>query len=504
MTSPIQFSVKSGVGAATRSGCLIVGVFEDHKLSGAATALDRASRGQLRAILRRGDIDGKAGQCLLLQALNHVPAQRVLIVGCGSARELNDAKYRRILAAAAARLNETGSGDAVNFLAELPVAGRDVYWKVRQAIEATRDTAYRFDAFRSKRNGRNPVLKRMTIAVAEARQVAAAERALREGTAIANGIDLAKNLANTPPNVCHPTYLATRAKELARKHRSLKVTVLEEAQMRRLGMNSLLAVARGSRQPPKFIVFEYTGARAGGKPIALVGKGVTFDTGGISIKPAAAMDEMKFDMCGAASVFGTMSAVAEMKLPLHLVAAVPTVENMPGGNASRPADIVTTLSGQTVEILNTDAEGRLILCDAITYIERKYNPQTVVDIATLTGACVIALGNHATGLFSNHQALADALLAAGQTSGDRAWQMPLWDEYQPQLDSPFADMANVGGREGGAITAACFLSRFAKNLQWAHLDIAGTAYRSGKQKGATGRPVPLLTQFLLDRAGRSR
>ncbi len=504
MIGSIQFAVKSGLGAGTRSGCLVVGVFENDKLTHAATELNRASRGQLRAILRRGDIEGRIGQTLLLQALNNVPAQRVLVVGCGGARELNEAKYRRVLAAAAARLVETGSNEAVSFLGDLAVPGREVYWKIRLAVEAAREARYRFDAFKSKRNGRVPPLKRMTLAVAEARQLAVAERALHDGTAIANGVDLAKDLANTPPNVCHPTYLAQRARELVRRHRSLKVTVLEEAQMRRLGMHTLLAVARGSHQPPKLIIFEYKGARGGGKPIALVGKGVTFDTGGISIKPAAAMDEMKFDMCGAASVFGTMSAVAEMKLPLHVVAAIPAVENMPGGNATRPADIVTSLSGQTVEILNTDAEGRLILCDAITYIERRYAPQAVVDIATLTGACVIALGNHATGLFSNHQALADALLAAGQTTGDRAWQLPLWEEYQSQLDSPFADMANVGGREGGAITAACFLSRYAKNLQWAHLDIAGTAYRSGKQKGATGRPVPLLTQFLLDRAGRSR
>lgn len=504
MTSSIRFAAKSGLGAGTRSGCLAVGVFENGKLTHAATELDRASRGQLRAILRRGDIEGRIGQTLLLQGLDNVPAQRVLVVGCGVARELNDARYRRVLAGAASRLMETGSSEAVSFLSDLPVPGLEIYWKVRLAVEATREARYRFDAFKSKRNGRAPALKRLTLAIEEARQLPAAGRALHDGAAIADGIDLAKDLANTPPNVCHPTYLANRAKELARQHRSLKVSVLEEAQMRRLGMHSLLAVARGSHQPPRLIVFEYKGARGSGRPIALVGKGVTFDTGGISIKPAAAMDEMKFDMCGAASVFGTMSAVAEMKLPLHVVAAIPAVENMPGGNATRPADIVTSLSGQTVEILNTDAEGRLILCDAITYIERRYAPQTVVDIATLTGACVIALGNHATGLFSNHQPLADALLAAGQATGDRAWQLPLWEEYQSQLDSPFADMANVGGREGGAITAACFLSRFARKLQWAHLDIAGTAYRSGKQKGATGRPVPLLTQFLLDRAGRSR
>jgi leucyl aminopeptidase len=278
------------------------------------------------------------------------------------------------------------------------------------------------------------------------------------------------------------------------------VTVLDKAQMEKMGMNTLLAVARGSRQPPRLISIEYQGRRDDSAPVALVGKGVTFDSGGISIKPSAAMDEMKYDMCGAASVLGTMAAVAELKLPLNVVGIVPTVENMPGGDASRPADIVTSLSGQTVEILNTDAEGRLILCDALTYAEQRFKPEVIIDIATLTGACVVALGNHAHGLFSNQESLANALLKAGNTAWDRAWQLPLWDEYQSQLDSPFADFANVGGREAGAITAACFLSRFTRKLKWAHLDIAGTAWRSGKQKGSTGRPVPLLAQYLIDRS----
>ena len=277
---------------------------------------------------------------------------------------------------------------------------------------------------------------------------------------------------------------------------------LDEARMKRLRMGSLLSVARGSREPPRLIVLEYRGAAKSVAPIALVGKGVTFDSGGISIKPGAAMDEMKFDMCGAASVIGAMEACATLGLPLNVVALAPATENLPDGNASKPGDIVTTMAGTTVEILNTDAEGRLILCDALTYAER-YKPDVVVDVATLTGACVIALGHHASGLFSNHQPLADALLAAGEHAGDRAWQMPLWDEYAKQLESNFADVANIGGRDAGAVTAASFLARFAAKQHWAHLDIAGTAWRSGKEKGATGRPVGLLCQYLLDRAGKA-
>jgi leucyl aminopeptidase len=504
MTSQIDFKVSVAATGVQRSACAIVGVFEGRKLSSAAAEIDRAARGHLLAVLRRGDLDGKVGQTLLLHDVSGIQAERVLLVGCGAEREMNDATFRKVTVAAAVRLGETGAVDAVNLLPTLHIEGRDVYWKLRQSVELTRDCSYRFDQLKSKKNGRKPKLKRMTLIVGNARELQAGQRGVRDGVAIANGVDLAKDLGNLPPNICTPTYLATRAKELARTHRAIKVTVLEKAQMERLGMHSLLAVARGSRQPPKLIIMQYHGSRGAGKPIALVGKGVTFDTGGISIKPAAAMDEMKFDMCGAASVLGTMMATAELKLPLQLVAAIPTTENMPGGNAIKPADIVTSLSGQTIEILNTDAEGRLILCDAITYVERKFAPRTIIDIATLTGACLIALGNHATGLFSNHQPLADALLQAGQTSGDRAWQLPLWEDYQVQLDSPFADMANVGGREGGAITAACFLSRFTKKLHWAHLDIAGTAWRTGKQKGSTGRPIPLLMQYLLDSVKKAK
>ena len=310
-------------------------------------------------------------------------------------------------------------------------------------------------------------------------------------------MELARTLGNLPGNICTPSYLADQARKLGKAHKKLKVSVLGEAAMEKLGMGSLLSVSRGSREPARLISLEYSGGRKGDRPVALVGKGVTFDSGGISIKPSPAMDEMKFDMCGAASVLGTLQACAEMDLPINVVGVIPTTENLPDGNASKPGDIVTSMSGQTIEVLNTDAEGRLILCDALTWCG-KFKPDVVVDIATLTGACVIALGAHAAGLLSNDDELAEALAAAGNYAADRAWRLPLWDDYQPQLDSNFADMANIGGREAGTITAACFLSRFTEDYRWAHLDIAGVAWKQGKEKGATGRPVSLLTQFLLD------
>jgi leucyl aminopeptidase len=362
-----------------------------------------------------------------------------------------------------------------------------------------REGAYRFTQMKSRSEGDGPALRRLNLSVDRAAEKRAAA-GLAQGLAVAHGMSLAKDLGNLPPNVCTPTYLANQAKDLAKRYR-MKITVLERADMEKLGMHTLLSVAQGSAQPPKFIVLEHHGGPKKQKPVALVGKGITFDTGGISLKPAPEMDEMKFDMCGAASVLGTMKAVGEMRLPINVIGVVPTTENMPGGRATRPGDIVKSLSGQTVEILNTDAEGRLILCDALTYVER-YQPAAVIDIATLTGACVIALGHVASGLFANDDALAREVLAAGDTAQDRAWHMPLWDDYQEQLRSNFADFANIGGRPAGAVTAACFLARFTKKFRWAHLDIAGTAWKSGKEKGATARPVPLLTQFLVNRAGR--
>ena len=441
------------------------------------------------------------GTTLLLHDVPNVKAERVLLVGLGPLAEFRDSRYAGAITAAIRTLNATGATDALIQLPEGGTPRRDVGWRVAQATIAARAAAYRFERMKSRPAKTQPGLRRLTFGIDDRNAQRLAATGLEQGLAIAHGVGLARDLGNLPGNVCTPTYLAGAARDLA-KHYRMKLTVLERAQMEKLGMGALLSVARGSVQPPKLIVLEYRGGPAGQRPVALVGKGITFDTGGISLKPAPEMDEMKFDMCGAASVLGTLKAIAEMKLRINVVGLIPATENMPGGRATKPGDIVTTMSGQTVEILNTDAEGRLILCDALTYAER-YKPQAVIDIATLTGACVIALGHVVSGLFANDDALAREVLNAGEAAGDRAWHLPLHDEYQEQLNSNFADFANIGGRPAGAVTAACYLSRFTKKFKWAHLDIAGTAWKSGKEKGATGRPVPLLTQFLIKRAARS-
>ena len=494
----MNFTIKSGNPEKQRTACVVVGIFESHRLSTAAAAIDAASKKYLSNILKRGDMDGKLGKSLLLYNVPGTSSGRLLLVGCGKEKELDGSHYRKIIANAINKLKLTGVTEAVSYLSELPVKNRDDYWKLRQFVEISRSALYKFNQFKSKNKQPKIKLNKLVLMVADRKDVATGERAVSDGTAIANGVALARDLANLPANICTPSYLADQAKKLGKSQKSVKVTVLNEAAMEKLGMGSLLSVSQGSRQPAKLISMEYKGGKKDEKPFVLVGKGVTFDTGGISIKPSAAMDEMKYDMCGAASVIGAIKAVSEMGLPINVVGVVPTVENMPGGEATRPGDIYTSMSGQTIEVLNTDAEGRLILCDALTYSE-KFNPATVIDIATLTGACVIALGKHASGLLSNNDPLAKDILDAGENTGDRAWQLPLWDEYQHQIDSPFADMANVGGREAGTITAACFLSRFTKKFKWAHLDIAGTAWLTGKNKGATGRPVPLLVQYLIDR-----
>jgi leucyl aminopeptidase len=494
----VEFSIKSAPPQTVRDGCVAVGVFEPRKLSPGAVNLDRAARGVLSTVVRRGDMQGKLGTTLLLHNVPNVAAERVLLVGLGTAAKFGDKQYREAVAAAIRALNTTGAEGASLHLTELAVGRRDPAWKVAHAVKVARECAYRFTSMKSKSEEPEPALRRLTLSVSGRTALRRAGTGLEQGLAVAHGVALAKDLGNLPPNVCTPSYLAGQARELA-KHYRMKIEVLERADMEKLGMEALLSVARGSTQPPKFITLEHHGGPKRMKPVALVGKGITFDTGGISLKPPAEMDEMKFDMCGAASVLGTLKAVGELRLPLNVVGVIPTTENMPSGSASKPGDIVKSLSGQTVEILNTDAEGRLILCDALTYVER-FQPAAVIDIATLTGACVIALGHVATGLFCNDAALVRELIAAGDNAYDRAWHMPLWDDYQEQLKSNFADFANIGGRPAGAVTAACFLARFAKKYKWAHLDIAGTAWKSGKEKGATGRPVPLLTQFLIARA----
>ena len=495
-----DFGYTSGAAATQKVGCLVAGVVQSRRLTPTASAINDASSGQLVKLMRAASFEGAPGKSLVLNNVNGVAADRVMLVGLGKGAT-SARNYRRACAAAAAALKTCGARSAAWSLHEAEVTDEALAWRLRQAVSALGAAAYRFDRFKSQKDddaGSPPADVKFLVASRSERNKA--EKAVSQAAAIARGTALAKDLGNLPANVCTPVYLAQQATALAKAHKKITCKVLGEPEMKRLGMGSLLSVSRGSAEPGRFITMEYAGARKGSATVVLVGKGVTFDTGGISIKPSAQMDEMKYDMCGAASVLGTFKAIAEMDLPVRVVGLVPAVENMPSGTASKPGDIFTSMSGRTIEVLNTDAEGRMILCDALTYAER-YEPDAVVDIATLTGACVVALGSHASGLWSNDQKLADELLEAGRYSGDRAWQMPLWEEYGEALRSNFADVANVGGREAGAITAAHFLSRFAGSYAWAHLDVAGTAWLGGKQKGATGRPVGLLTQMLCARAG---
>jgi len=494
----MEFTIKTGSPAKLKTGLLVLGAFAEGRLPALSAAADGAAEGRLAALIKRGDLEDKAGATLLVHDLPGVLAERVLLVSLGKHDEFGDKAYRDALAAAAKAISAGPAKDAVVALADAELSGRDMAWRLQQAARILADGAYRFDALKSDKKTRKERGAKKLCLLVSCELGAELDTAVLQGHAIASGMALAKDLGNLPGNHCTPTHLAETAESLGKQYK-FDVEVLERDDMEKLGMGSFLSVARGSHQPPKFIVMHYKGGKAKAKPVVLVGKGITFDTGGISLKPAAEMDEMKFDMCGAASVLGTFKAVAQMGLPINLVGLVPTTENMPGGGATKPGDVVTSMSGQTIEVLNTDAEGRLILCDALTYAER-FKPECVIDIATLTGACVVALGKIPSGLLANDDELAAEILRRGTESGDRAWQLPLWDDYQELLKSNFADMGNIGGRYAGTITAACFLSRFAKAYKWAHLDIAGTAWVSGDAKGATGRPVPLLSSFLIGRA----
>jgi len=490
----MEFTIKSGSPEKQRSACVVVGVFDNRKPSLSADLVDRASGGYISEIIRRGDMEGKLGSTLLLHNVKGTLADRVLLVGLGKERDFREREFRSAMRAAVRLLNETGSYEAVVYLTEEKVKRREVAWRVEHAVVVAMEAVYRFDQMKSQPAEVRRPLRKLTLSVPQRSDLSAGEAAAARGLAIAHGMDMTRDLGNLPGNICTPSYLGERAQALAQEL-GFKCEILERPQIEALKMGSFLSVTGGSEQPPRFIVLEYNGA---GKkqPVVLVGKGITFDTGGISIKPSADMDFMKYDMCGAASVLGAFRAVAELKAKINLIGLIPACENMPSGRATKPGDIVTSMSGQTIEVLNTDAEGRLILCDALTYAER-YEPSAVVDIATLTGAIVVALGHIPCGVFSNSDSLARALLNAGEESFDRGWQMPMWDDYQDGLNSNFADFANIGTRAGGSVTAACFLSRFAKKFDWAHLDIAGVAWKEGKEKGATGRPVALLTTWLL-------
>ena len=493
----MEFSIKA-LAPESAEGCAVLGVFAGaagRELTAPARRVDQKAKGALAKALH--DLPAKTGATLLLRGLPGIAAERALLVSLGARADFGEAAFRDAVRGAAAALKELGAKQAALYLVDLRVGRRHVSWNLRHAVLGMREAFYRFDQLKTQKKAPAPALESVVLPLSPGAQL---HEALREARATADGVDLARTLGNLPPNVCTPAYLAAEAQRLARQFR-LGIDVLERRDMEKLGMGALLSVTRASHQPPKLIVLRYAGGARSRKPIVLVGKGITFDTGGISLKSAGEMDEMKFDMSGAGSVLGALRALAGMRAPVNAIGVIPTCENMPGGAASRPGDIVTTLSGQTVEILNTDAEGRLILCDALTYAAR-FGPDVVIDIATLTGACVVALGHVASGLWANEQKLADELRAAAEDAWDRVWQMPLWEDYQEQLRSNFADFANIGGRAGGSITAASFLARFARKLRWAHLDIAGTAWKSGREKGSTGRPVPLLVRFALRHAGR--
>lgn len=492
----LEFSLASTPVESTATDCAIIGVFEDGKLSDAAASIDKASQGALRKRIDAGDINGKPGTTHVLYDLAGVQAARVLVTGLGKQDAFNAARFKKAAAGAAKVLAGLPVKHAASWLSALDVAGHDAAWRVRTEALAADHAAYRYVATLARRRD-HAVEKLESLALTGNDDLAPA---LQQAAAMAEGVRFARELGNTPPNICNPAWMAEQAGRFANDHEGVGIDVLERGQMQELGMHSLLAVARGSANAPRLIVLEWNGGKKDDAPYALVGKGVTFDAGGLDIKTAAGMEQMKFDMCGAAGMLGTFVAAVKLQLPVNLVCAVAAVENMPDGDSYRPGDVLTTLSGQTVEVLNTDAEGRLILCDTLTYVQR-FKPQAIIDAATLTGACVVALGGHATGLMSKHDDLADELLAAGEATLDRAWRLPLWDEYQSALESGFADFAHLGTRSAGAIAAGCFLSRFTEGQRWAHLDIAGTAWDEGRKGLATGRPVSLLTQWLMDRAG---
>lgn len=476
----------------SKTSCLVLPVFSDKTASTHAVGTLATLVAQLK---KRGDISGKAGEALLLPHVDDIAAERVLLIGAGDGSPITRAQFLTLINAIADNLHKSKVKDAALLLDEINVQERDALWCAELSARILVNRCYRFDT--CKGDKQNSTLKSIAWHSNDKPQQTAINQALSTGAAIARGMALTRELGNLPSNICTPTYLAHQAQTLAKNQKKLAVTVLDEKQMRTLKMGSLLSVSHGSDEPAKLVVMEYRGGAKAAKPIVLVGKGITFDTGGISLKPGAGMEEMKFDMCGAASVLGVMKTLCELQLPINVVGVMACAENMPSGHATKPGDIVTSMSGKTIEVINTDAEGRLVLCDALTYVER-FKPAAVIDIATLTGACVIALGNHASGLYSNDEALGEQLYAAGQQAEDKAWRMPLWEEYQQQLKSPYADIANVGGRNAGSVTAACFLARFTENYTWAHLDIAGTAWHSSGNKGASGRPVPLLMHFLID------
>jgi leucyl aminopeptidase len=495
----MEYFTTTSAASRRASGCIIVGVYKRGDLGTAAADVNTASGGHISKLIKRGDISENPGSCTVLTSVAGVRAQRIAVVGLGSKSKFGVAQYRQAIAAAIAAVKTSKTEDIVNYLTLESVADTSAYYLARYATETIGNALYSFSEMKSGRKKPQSKLRKIGHALASRSDAAKSVRGSEHAGAIVEGMSLCRDLGNLPANVCTPSYLARTAQKLARQHKKLETRIVNEAEMKRLGMRALLSVTAGTKEPAKLIVMQYKGA-VRQKPVVLVGKGVTFDSGGISLKPGPGMDEMKFDMCGAASVLGTMATVARLQLPINLTVVVPTCENMPGSYATRPGDIIESMDGLTIEVLNTDAEGRLILCDALTYSKR-FKPALMIDVATLTGACVIALGHHRTAVMSPDDEIASSITAAGIAADDRSWHMPMGEEYARQLRSNFADLANIGGRDGGSVTAACFLGKFTEGVNWAHLDIAGTAWHSGARKGATGRPVPMLTEVLLSRAG---
>jgi leucyl aminopeptidase len=490
----MKFTIKEGSAEKINTECIVVVVSSRGTLSDEAKLCDKSSGKSISKIIRSGDFSGKLGETQLIHNPAGLAAKRLLILGSGDTRKLNGRNSAKMFRAGIKVLQKSNATNAHFAIASLKVRDRDANWVASRLAQESEDCSYRFDETKSTKI-KAVAIKNISLAAITGSRRKELSLELKAGQAIGKALNHAKQLGNLPGNVCTPSYLAKEAQNLDKKHRSLTTQILSEKQMARLGMGSLLSVSAGSEEEAKFIIIHHKGAKSDSRPHALVGKGITFDTGGISLKGGSAMDEMKFDMCGAGSVIATMGCIAEMKLPINIIGIVAAAENMPSGIATKPGDIVTSMSGKTIEVLNTDAEGRLVLCDALTYVER-YKPRSVIDIATLTGAAVATFGSHANALLSNDEKFASTLLQHGEHCLDRAWQLPLWDEYQSLLNSNFADIANIGGPRAGTITAACFLSRFTKKYKWAHLDIAGSAWHSGALKGATGRPVPLLVDYL--------
>ncbi|WMY97202.1 MAG: leucyl aminopeptidase [Arsenophonus sp.] len=495
----MNFSMKSDNTVKNNFDCIVLGIFEPYQLSKKANEFNNISGNYISNLLKREKIEGKIGQTLLLYHVSNISYERVLLVGCGKVNKIDELEYKKIIKKTIYALNKTGTTKAIFFLIDLYIKNQNTYWKIRKAVEIIKETIYTFDKFKKNKNNLNFLLNEIIFYISKIRDLNDGELAIKHGLALSNGIESTKNLANMPPNICNPAYLTSKANQLVNTSKNLSLQVIDEKEMKKLSMNAYLAVGKGAKNKSFMSVIKYKGSEdIQKKSIVLIGKGLTFDSGGLSIKPSNRMDEMKYDMAGAATIYGLMSFISKLKLSINVIGILACSENMLSGKAYRPGDILTSMSGKTIEVINTDAEGRLVLCDVLTYVER-FNPDVVIDIATLTGACVVALGHHYNGLMSNDDLLADELLNAAKQSGDKTWRLPLSLEFFEQLESNFADLANVGNSAGSVITAGCFLECFANKYRWAHLDIAGTAWKSGTRKGATGRPLTLLAQFLLNR-----